>query len=87
MTPTTSAPSPTGMARPTDTEAGNLASSLAALAERRGWSDRPAFHQGHRAWTHAEVHDLAARAAVSWPSMASVPATGSCSRCPIPSPG
>lgn len=63
MTPTTSAPSPTGMARPTDTEAGNLASSLAALAERRGWSDRPAFHQGHRAWTHAEVHDLAARAA------------------------
>ncbi|MFE7841839.1 benzoate-CoA ligase family protein [Streptomyces sp. NPDC057474] len=42
---------------------GNLAAHLAALAERRGWADRPAFHQGHRAYSHGEVHDLAARAA------------------------
>lgn len=42
---------------------GNLAAQLADLAERRGWLDRPAFHQGHRAWTHGEVHALAARAA------------------------
>ncbi|MBW8801110.1 MAG: AMP-binding protein, partial [Streptomyces sp.] len=42
---------------------GNLAAQLADLAERRGWADRPAFHQGHRAWTHGEVHALAARAA------------------------
>ncbi len=35
----------------------------AALAERRGWGDRIAFHQGHRAWTHGEVHELAGRAA------------------------
>ncbi|MFJ1973286.1 benzoate-CoA ligase family protein [Streptomyces sp. NPDC087903] len=49
---------------PADAEApGNLAAHLAALAERRGWTDRPAFHQGHRAWTHGEVHDLGARAA------------------------
>ncbi|WP_371669579.1 benzoate-CoA ligase family protein [Streptomyces sp. NBC_00289] len=49
---------------PADAEApGNLAAHLAALAERRGWTDRPAFHQGHRAWTHGEVHDLGSRAA------------------------
>lgn len=49
---------------PAEAEApGNLAAQLAALAERRGWSGRPAFHQGHRRWTHGEVHDLAARAA------------------------
>ncbi|MCC9711123.1 benzoate-CoA ligase family protein [Streptomyces sp. MNU76] len=42
---------------------GNLAARLAALAERRGWADRPAFHQGHRAWSHGEIHDLAARTA------------------------
>jgi fatty acid CoA ligase FadD22 len=42
---------------------GNLAAQLSALAERRRWTDRPAFHQGHRSWTHGEVHDLAARAA------------------------
>ncbi|WP_328505386.1 benzoate-CoA ligase family protein [Streptomyces sp. NBC_00391] len=42
---------------------GNLAAHLAALVERRGWADRPAFHQGHRAYSHGEVHDLAARAA------------------------
>ncbi|MER6124170.1 AMP-binding protein [Streptomyces sp. NPDC001795] len=47
-----------------DVEApGNLAAHLATLAERRSWTDRPAFHQGHRSWTHGEVHDLAARAA------------------------
>ncbi|MFF6782956.1 benzoate-CoA ligase family protein [Streptomyces sp. NPDC012510] len=42
---------------------GNLAAHLAALADRRGWADRPAFHQGHRAHSHGEIHDLAARAA------------------------
>jgi fatty-acyl-CoA synthase/benzoate-CoA ligase/fatty acid CoA ligase FadD22 len=42
---------------------GNLAAQLAALAERRGWNGRAAFHQGHRSWTHGEVHELAARAA------------------------
>ncbi|WP_405772602.1 benzoate-CoA ligase family protein [Streptomyces sp. NBC_01538] len=45
---------------------GNLAVHLADLAGRRGWSDRPAFHQshqGHRSWTHGEVHELAARTA------------------------
>ncbi|MCF1599987.1 AMP-binding protein [Streptomyces muensis] len=41
---------------------GNLAAHLAALSERRGWGGRAAFHQGHRVWTHGEVHDLAARA-------------------------
>jgi fatty acid CoA ligase FadD22 len=41
----------------------NLAVRLADLAERNGWSDRTAFHEGHRAWTHGEVHDRAARAA------------------------
>ncbi|MGJ5830301.1 benzoate-CoA ligase family protein [Streptomyces ossamyceticus] len=50
--------------RPADADApGNLAAHLAALAERRGWTDRPAFHQGHRAHTHGAVHDLAARTA------------------------
>ncbi|MFE2944615.1 AMP-binding protein [Streptomyces sp. NPDC059255] len=42
---------------------GNLAADLADLAERHGWTRRPAFHQEHRVWTHGEVHDLAARAA------------------------
>lgn len=42
---------------------GNLAAHLAALAERRDWTARTAFHQGHQSWTHGEVHDLAARAA------------------------
>ncbi|MFJ8001044.1 AMP-binding protein [Streptomyces sp. NPDC096310] len=42
---------------------GNLAADLADLAERHGWTDRPAFHQDHRVWTHGEVHALAARAA------------------------
>ncbi|MDT0565912.1 benzoate-CoA ligase family protein [Streptomyces sp. DSM 3412] len=42
---------------------GNVAAHLAALAERRGWADRPAFHQGHRAWSHGEIHALAARTA------------------------
>lgn len=49
---------PADMAAP-----GNLAAHLAALAERREWTHRIAFHQGHRAFTHGEVHDLAARAA------------------------
>ncbi|MEU9285874.1 AMP-binding protein [Streptomyces sp. NPDC048275] len=49
---------------PPDADApGNLSAHLAALVERRGWSERTAFHQGHRVWTHGEVHDLAARAA------------------------
>lgn len=49
---------------PADVDApGNLAAQLADLAERRGWEGRPAFHQGHRTWTHGEVHALAARAA------------------------
>ncbi|MFE0515588.1 AMP-binding protein [Streptomyces sp. NPDC058964] len=50
--------SPAGTGAP-----GNLAAHLADLAERRGWTGRPAFHQGHTSWTHGEVHDLAARAA------------------------
>ncbi|MCF1592365.1 benzoate-CoA ligase family protein [Streptomyces muensis] len=40
-----------------------MAAHLADLAKRRGWTDRAAFHQDHQAWTHGEVHDLAARAA------------------------
>ncbi|MEE1759945.1 benzoate-CoA ligase family protein [Streptomyces sp. SP18BB07] len=49
---------------PADADApGNLAAHLAALVERRGWAGRPAFHQGHRAWSHGEIHDLAARTA------------------------
>ncbi|MBE4733827.1 benzoate-CoA ligase family protein [Streptomyces caniscabiei] len=49
---------------PADADApGNLAAHLAALAERRGWTHRPAFHQGHRAYSHGEIHDLAARTA------------------------
>ncbi|MGW0706203.1 AMP-binding protein [Streptomyces sp. NPDC002643] len=42
---------------------GNLAAHLADLSERRGWTPRPAFYQGHRAHTHGEIHDLASRAA------------------------
>ncbi|MFJ2113747.1 MULTISPECIES: AMP-binding protein [unclassified Streptomyces] len=42
---------------------GNLAADLADLAVRHHWTDRPAFHQDHRVWTHGEVHGLAARAA------------------------
>jgi len=57
---TTAPPAPA----PADADApGNLAAHLAALAERHGWSDRAAFHQGHRSWTHGEVHELAARTA------------------------
>lgn len=37
--------------------------ALAALADRRGWSGRAAFFEGHRIWTHGEVHDRAERAA------------------------
>jgi 4-hydroxybenzoate adenylyltransferase len=43
--------------------AANLAIRLADLAEREGWSDRTAFYEGHRAWTHGQVHDRSARAA------------------------
>lgn len=65
------APAPTPTPVPANTDAdgdapGNLAAHLAALAERRGWRDRTAFHQshqGHRSWTHGEVHELAARTA------------------------
>jgi 4-hydroxybenzoate adenylyltransferase len=45
------------------TTTANLAARLADLAERNGWSDRTAFHEGHRTWTHGQVHDRAARAA------------------------
>jgi 4-hydroxybenzoate adenylyltransferase len=57
--------SPAGLVpSPADSGApGNLAAQLAGLAERRGWAGRAAFHQGHRVWTHGEVHALAARAA------------------------
>ncbi|GAA2398042.1 AMP-binding protein [Streptomyces coeruleofuscus] len=56
--------SPQAVLHPAEAEApGNLSAQLAELAERRGWGGRIAFHQGHRAWTHGEVHDLAARAA------------------------
>ncbi|MBO4258470.1 benzoate-CoA ligase family protein [Streptomyces griseorubiginosus] len=49
---------------PADFDApGNLAAQLAGLAEWRGWTGRPAFHQGHRVWTHGQVHALAAKAA------------------------
>jgi fatty-acyl-CoA synthase/benzoate-CoA ligase/fatty acid CoA ligase FadD22 len=44
-------------------EPGNVAGDLAALSARRGWTARPAFHQGHQVWTHGEVHDLAMRTA------------------------
>ncbi|MEV7861744.1 benzoate-CoA ligase family protein [Streptomyces hirsutus] len=53
----------TAMAPPDAAAPGNLAAQLAGLAERRGWGARVAFHQGHRVWTHGEVHALAARAA------------------------
>ncbi|MGI5457252.1 benzoate-CoA ligase family protein [Streptomyces sp. CA-249302] len=55
---------PQTLLTPADSEApGNLAAQLADLAERRRWTARAAFHQGHRVWTHGEVHALAARAA------------------------
>ncbi|MEU2282262.1 benzoate-CoA ligase family protein [Streptomyces sp. NPDC013178] len=50
-------------AAPAAAAPGNLAAGLAALAELRGWTERAAFRQGHRVWTHGEVHALAARAA------------------------
>ncbi|TLS40808.1 benzoate-CoA ligase family protein [Streptomyces montanus] len=56
--PRQSSPAPADAGAP-----GNLAAHLAALAERRHWTGRTAFHQGHRSWTHGEVHDLAARVA------------------------
>ncbi|WP_317985891.1 AMP-binding protein [Streptomyces sp. 5-10] len=45
------------------TVSANVAAHLAALADRRGWSGRAAFLEGHRVWTHGEVHDRAERAA------------------------
>ena len=63
----TSAPARSGVhGRPAERGPGEPAPAhLAALAAqpRAAGRDRPAFHQGHRAWTHGEVHDLAARAA------------------------
>jgi len=41
----------------------NVAGDLAERAERQGWRGRTAFLTGDRAWTHGDVHDLAARAA------------------------
>ena len=63
-TTTTTAPhSPTAPPPPDADAPGNLAAQLAGLAVRRGWEGRAAFHQGHRIWTHGEVHALAAGAA------------------------
>ncbi|MEU8871971.1 AMP-binding protein [Streptomyces javensis] len=45
------------------TASANVTAHLAALADRRGWSGRAAFLEGHRVWTHGEVHDRAERAA------------------------
>lgn len=66
---------------------GNLAAQLAGLAERRGWGARVAFHQGHRVWTHGEVHSSRPARPVCSRSGACVPATGFCWRCPTASPG
>ncbi len=43
--------------------ADNLAASLARLAERSGWWDRPAFLEGGQVLTHGQVHEGAARVA------------------------
>ncbi|MGW5656336.1 AMP-binding protein [Streptomyces humi] len=48
---------------PAVTATANLAARLTDRAERYGWGGRPAFHQGHRVFTHGEVHDLGARTA------------------------
>ncbi|MEU2426259.1 AMP-binding protein [Streptomyces sp. NPDC007851] len=48
---------------PAVTATANLAARLTDRAERYGWGGRPAFHQGHRVFTHDEVHDLEARTA------------------------
>ncbi|MEU2775988.1 AMP-binding protein [Streptomyces sp. NPDC007162] len=48
---------------PAVTATANLAARLTDRTERHGWGDRAAFHQGHRVFTHGEVHDLGARAA------------------------
>ncbi|QOV36091.1 AMP-binding protein [Streptomyces ferrugineus] len=61
--PQSSATAGPGTPPPDAAAPGNLAAHLADLSARRGWDARPAFHQGHRAWTHAEVHELGARAA------------------------
>lgn len=41
----------------------NLAGDLAERAGRNRWADRPALLTDSDAWTHAQVHDVAARAA------------------------
>ncbi|WP_046727345.1 AMP-binding protein [Streptomyces humi] len=48
---------------PAVTATANLAARLTDRAERYGWDGRPAFHQGHRVFTHGEVHELGARTA------------------------
>ncbi|MCG7208599.1 AMP-binding protein [Streptomyces arenae] len=48
---------------PAVTATANLAARLTDRAERYGWNGRPAFHQGHRVFTHGEVHELGARTA------------------------
>ncbi|MEH0546410.1 benzoate-CoA ligase family protein [Streptomyces sp. B21-105] len=67
VSPAAAAPRASAVPRPRrngDGDApGNLAAQLVDLAGRRGWAGRAAFHQGHRRWTHGEVHDLGARAA------------------------
>lgn len=45
------------------TDSANLAQLLAERAHERGWTDRPAFHEGERTYTHGQVHADAARVA------------------------
>ncbi|MGP4024129.1 AMP-binding protein [Actinomadura sp. 3N407] len=52
-----------GSGRAGEGPSANLAVHLAAKAQREGWWQRPAFHTPERAWTHGEVHTLAASAA------------------------
>ncbi|MGW6543628.1 hypothetical protein ACWGBH_12380 [Streptomyces massasporeus] len=67
---------------PAGTEApGNLAARRADLAERRGRTGRTAFHQGHRARIHSEVHDVAARAATVPTGRGVFPPFGACGMC------
>jgi 4-hydroxybenzoate adenylyltransferase len=50
--------------RPRTAPSSNIAVDLAERAERHGWATAPAFYVDGRVWTHGEVHDLAARAAM-----------------------
>lgn len=45
------------------TGSANLAAVLETRTEQRGWAERPALAVGERTFTHAEVHDHAARTA------------------------